>query len=208
MCLVLAFFNSAALWLLIEAEFLAIVLVLVYVGAVMVLFLFVVMMLDVNVEEARHGIMRYAPLGLAVAALMVFELLQIIWYRTPACNECSGGRIERHRRPSNTEGAGRCAVHRARLCVRTGGGGAAAAIVAAIALTMRRRPGSRCRISPETGRRRPAKIACGWSAWKRRKVMIGLGHYLTLAAVLFAISVAGIFINRKNVIVLLMCVSS
>ena len=55
LCLVLCFFTSAALWLLIEAEFLAIVLVLVYVGAVMVLFLFVVMMLDINLEEIRRG---------------------------------------------------------------------------------------------------------------------------------------------------------
>ena len=62
--LVLAFFNSAVLWLLVEAEFLAIVLVLVYVGAVMVLFLFVVMMLDVNVEKLRQGFTRYAPLGI------------------------------------------------------------------------------------------------------------------------------------------------
>ena len=63
LCLVLCFFTSAALWLLIEAEFLAIVLVLVYVGAVMVLFLFVVMMLDINIEELRKGFTRYAWLG-------------------------------------------------------------------------------------------------------------------------------------------------
>ena len=61
--LVFAFFNSAVLWMLLEAEFLAIVLVLVYVGAVMVLFLFVVMMLDVNVAQMREGFTRYAPLG-------------------------------------------------------------------------------------------------------------------------------------------------
>jgi hypothetical protein len=62
------FFTSAVLWLLLEAEFLAIVLVLVYVGAVMVLFLFVVMMLDVGVDQLRGGFTRYAPLGLLVAA--------------------------------------------------------------------------------------------------------------------------------------------
>ena len=61
--LVLCFFNGAVLWLLIEAEFLAIVLVLVYVGAVMVLFLFVVMMLDINIEKLREGFARNAPLG-------------------------------------------------------------------------------------------------------------------------------------------------
>ena len=68
--LVLAFFQSSMLWLLLEAEFLAVVLVLVYVGAVMVLFLFVVMMLDINVEELRHGYTRYLPLGLVVASVV------------------------------------------------------------------------------------------------------------------------------------------
>ncbi len=66
--LVFAFFNSAVIWLLLEAEFLAIVLVLVYVGAVMVLFLFVVMMLDINVAQLREGFTRYAPLGILIAA--------------------------------------------------------------------------------------------------------------------------------------------
>ena len=79
--LVLAFVQSAALWLLIEAEFLAIVLVLVYVGAVMVLFLFVVMMLDINVEELRKGFTRYLPLGGAVALLVVVEIVHVIWFR-------------------------------------------------------------------------------------------------------------------------------
>ena len=64
---VLCFFTSAALWLMLEAEFLAITLVLVYVGAVMVLFLFVVMMLDINVEELRQGFARYLPVGALVA---------------------------------------------------------------------------------------------------------------------------------------------
>jgi len=79
--LVLAFFNSAVLWLLLGAEFLAIVLVLVYVGAVMVLFLFVVMMLDINVEQAKPGFTRYAPLGLVVLIIMAVELAQVIWVR-------------------------------------------------------------------------------------------------------------------------------
>ena len=68
--LVLAFVQSAVLWLLIEAEFLAIVLVLVYVGAVMVLFLFVVMMLDVNLAQLREGFTRYAPLGALFAIII------------------------------------------------------------------------------------------------------------------------------------------
>jgi NADH-quinone oxidoreductase subunit J len=72
--LVLAFFTSAALWLLLEAEFLAIVLVLVYVGAVMVLFLFVVMMLDVNVAPLREGFIKYLPVGIVVALVIVIEM--------------------------------------------------------------------------------------------------------------------------------------
>jgi NADH:ubiquinone oxidoreductase subunit 6 (chain J) len=76
--LVLAFFTSAALWLLLEAEFLAVVLVLVYVGAVMVLFLFVIMMLDINVAPLREGFIRYLPVGAAVAAVMVAEMFLVV----------------------------------------------------------------------------------------------------------------------------------
>lgn len=76
--LVLAFFNSAALWLLLEAEFLAIALVLVYVGAVMVLFLFVVMMLDINIAPLREGFIKYLPAGIAVATIIIIEMVFII----------------------------------------------------------------------------------------------------------------------------------
>ena len=76
--LVLAFFTSAGVWLLLEAEFLAIILVLVYVGAVMVLFLFVVMMLDINLAPLREGFIRYLPVGIAVAAIVVVELALVI----------------------------------------------------------------------------------------------------------------------------------
>ena len=77
--LVLCFFTSAAIWLLIEAEFLAVVLILVYVGAVMVLFLFVVMMLDINVEELRKGFTRYLPLGGAVRNRKPWLRNQMTW---------------------------------------------------------------------------------------------------------------------------------
>src|ERR1700720_4746265 len=72
--LVLAFFTAAALWMLLRAEFLAIALVLVYVGAVMVLFLFVVMMLDINLEHLRAGFWGNLPLALAVGAVMIMEM--------------------------------------------------------------------------------------------------------------------------------------
>jgi NADH-quinone oxidoreductase subunit J len=79
--LVLCFLTSAALWLLIEAEFLAIVLILVYVGAVMVLFLFVVMMLDIKIEELREGFTRYAWLGWIVTATVIAEIVGVIVQR-------------------------------------------------------------------------------------------------------------------------------
>lgn len=72
--LVLAFFCSSAVWLILEAEFLAIVLILVYVGAVMVLFLFVVMMLDINLTPLREGFARFLPAGIIVAVLMVIAM--------------------------------------------------------------------------------------------------------------------------------------
>ncbi len=76
--LVLAFFTSACLWLLLEAEFLAIVMVLVYVGAVMVLFLFVVMMLDIDTTTLKQGFTRYLPLGLVVIGLVIAELVLVL----------------------------------------------------------------------------------------------------------------------------------
>src|ERR1700753_2298735 len=76
--LVLCFFNSAVIWVLLDAEFLGIVLVLVYVGAVMVLFLFVVMMLDINIEELKRGFTRYAWLGWITAGVVVFEIVGVV----------------------------------------------------------------------------------------------------------------------------------
>ena len=83
--LVLAFFQAAAVWLLLRAEFLAISLVLVYVGAVMVLFLFVVMMLDVNLEELRQGFTRYAWLGWLTALAVVVEIVGVVWVSGRRC---------------------------------------------------------------------------------------------------------------------------
>lgn len=76
--LVLAFFNAAGLWLLLQAEFLAIALIMVYVGAVMVLFLFVVMMLDINIERIRQGFWRHLPLGATVGGIMVIEMTTVL----------------------------------------------------------------------------------------------------------------------------------
>src|ERR671937_1721192 len=84
--LILAFFNAAALFVLIGAEFLAMILVVVYVGAVAVLFLFVVMMLDINFAELRSGFVRYLPVGSLVAVVLLAELALVLgsWLASPA----------------------------------------------------------------------------------------------------------------------------
>ena len=140
MFLVLAFFQSAVLWLLAEAEFLAIVLVLVYVGAVMVLFLFVVMMLDINVERVEGGLTRYAPFGLFIAALMVLELVQIIWFRG-SDEASSGGFAATPEGYSNTEALGAVLYTEHVYAFEIAAVILLLAIVAAITLTMRKRPG-------------------------------------------------------------------
>ncbi len=76
--LVLAFFTAAGIWLLLEAEFLAIALILVYVGAVMVLFLFVVMMLDINLDKLREGFWEYLPMAGLIGLLMVVEMTMVL----------------------------------------------------------------------------------------------------------------------------------
>lgn len=140
MFLVLAFFQSAILWLLAEAEFLAIVLVLVYVGAVMVLFLFVVMMLDVSAEENRGGFARYLPLGIVVAGLMVVELAIVIWGGSPA-GAVSQGFVAMPEGYSNTEALGAVLYTEHVYAFEIAAVVLLLAIVAAITLTMRKRPG-------------------------------------------------------------------
>ncbi len=140
MFLVLAFFQSAILWLLAEAEFLAIVLVLVYVGAVMVLFLFVVMMLDVSAEEARGGFARYLPLGIAVAGLMVVELAFVIWNGSPG-EAVSAGFAIMPEGYSNTEALGAVLYTEHVYAFEIAAVVLLLAIIAAITLTMRKRPG-------------------------------------------------------------------
>jgi len=140
--LVLCFVTSAAIWLLIEAEFLAVVLVLVYVGAVMVLFLFVVMMLDINLEELRSGFTRYVWLGWATAIAVVVEIVGVVWVR--------GVGIDVTKSPtptapdySNTLELGRVLYTKYAYPFELAAVLLLVAIVAAISLTMRRRPGLR-----------------------------------------------------------------
>ena len=138
--LVLAFFNSAALWLLLEAEFLGIVLVLVYVGAVMVLFLFVVMMLDINVAQLREGFTRNAPLGALVAGVIVAEIVYVVWARQLGL-DLSGGAPPLPADFSNTKALGAVLYTDYVYPFQLAAVVLLIAIVAAIVLTMRRRPG-------------------------------------------------------------------
>ena len=137
--LVLAFFSAAGLWILLEAEFLAIVLVLVYVGAVMVLFLFVVMMLDINLARLREGFGEYLPIGGIVAVLMVIEMALIL------SDGFGAGRalVPHPADYSNTRELGRVLYTVYVYPFEIAGAILLAAIVAAISLTMRRRPGTK-----------------------------------------------------------------
>ena len=139
--LVLAFFTSAALWLLIEAEFLAIVLVLVYVGAVMVLFLFVIMMLDINVAPLREGFIRYLPVGAAVALIIVIEMALVVGSSYFSTDQF--GLVSRAADYSNTKELGGVLYTFYVYPFEIASVILLVAIVAAISLTMRRREGAK-----------------------------------------------------------------
>ena len=139
--LILAFFSAAAIWMLLEAEFLAIILIVVYVGAVMVLFLFVIMMLDINLVPFKEGFIRYLPVAILVAVIMAIELLMVMWSRgrfgaemfpIPAANSADY---------SNTRELGQLLYTNYLLPFEVAGIILLVAIVAAVALTLRTRPG-------------------------------------------------------------------
>ncbi|WP_324778499.1 NADH-quinone oxidoreductase subunit J [Thiobacillus sedimenti] len=140
--LVLAFFTAAALWMLLEAEFLAITLVLVYVGAVMVLFLFVVMMLDINLEKLREGFWDYLPLAGFVAVLLVIEMALILGRRHFGL-EVIGAPSPHPAGYSNTKELGRVLYTEYAYAFELAAVILLVAIVAAIALTLRRRKDSK-----------------------------------------------------------------
>ena len=156
--LVLTFFNSAVLWLLIEAEFLAIALVLVYVGAVMVLFLFVVMMLDINAEVLRDGFTRYAPLGVVVAVIAVVEIVNVALTRSGDTNFVTQA-VPYPPDYNNAEALGAVLYTEHVYAFELAAVILLLAIIAAISLTMRKRPGLKVQdIASQVATRREDRI--------------------------------------------------
>jgi len=137
--LVLAFFSASALWMLLKAEFLAIALVLVYVGAVMVLFLFVVMMLDINVEELRKQFRSYLPVGLLVGGAVFVEMFLLLGLSFSKKVGTTGGTNAIVMDGSNTKALGIELFTKYIYAVEIAGVLLLVAIVAAIALTLRDR---------------------------------------------------------------------
>jgi len=141
--LVLAFFNAAGLFILLGAEFLAMILVIVYVGAVMVLFLFVVMMLDIDFNQLREGFQKYAPVGAAVGVVLFGELLLVLsgWQVAPASQALRMSPIPAH--ITNADAIGRVLYTDYILLFQTAGCILLVAMIGAIVLTLRERQDSR-----------------------------------------------------------------
>jgi len=139
LCLVLAFFTSACIWILIEAEFLAIVLVLVYVGAVMVLFLFVVMMLDVDFARLKSEFARYLPLGLVMALVILVQLAVAFGAWEPAGTVAEMRQVPIAENTLNTHALGLVLYDRYLLAFQTAGLILLVAMIGAILLTLRHR---------------------------------------------------------------------
>lgn len=138
--LVLTFFSVACLWLLAQAEFLGIALVVVYVGAVMVLFLFVVMMLDINHERLREGFIRYLPVGVIVALVMLVELLALIGVKAMHASTM-GPDPAVSKGLSNTEWLGQALYTQFLLPFEIAALILTVGVIAAVVLTLRQRTG-------------------------------------------------------------------
>lgn len=143
--LILAFFNAAGLFVLLGAEFLAMLLVVVYVGAVAVLFLFVVMMLDINTTELRQGFLQYLPIGVVVGGIMAVELVLITagWYFAPYVSSAVGAPTPQPEQVSNTLALGELIYTRFVYLFQASGLVLLVAMIGAITLTHRKRVGTK-----------------------------------------------------------------
>ena len=152
--LIFAFFNAAGLFVLLGAEFLAMILVIVYVGAVAVLFMFVVMMMDIDFVELRQGFLRYLPIGGAVALVMLIELVAVVsgWDAISAQNLTLGAAIPEG--VTNTEALGQVIYTQYIYLFQAAGLVLLVAMIGAIVLTHRKRKGVRKQvISEQLGRK-------------------------------------------------------
>jgi NADH-quinone oxidoreductase subunit J len=156
--LILAFFNAAGLFILLGAEFVAMILVIVYVGAVAVLFLFVVMMLDINFVELRQGINTYMPFGIFLGVVLFVELVFLVFQGlvpTQAAQLAAAAPAPMAMEVSNTRALGQLLYTHYLYIFQVSGLILLVAMIGAIVLTLRHRPGvQRQRIADQIGRKR------------------------------------------------------
>ena len=159
--LILAFFNSAALFVLVGAEFLAMILVIVYVGAVAVLFLFVVMMLDINFVELRQGFIQYLPIGAIIGLILLTELLLVLgsWVVVPDAKLFAAAPTPAASATTNTHALGNILYTDFIYLFQGAGMILLVAMIGAIVLTLRSREGVRKqKIAHQVGRRREEAV--------------------------------------------------
>jgi NADH-quinone oxidoreductase subunit J len=160
--LILAFFNAAGLFVLMGAEFLGMLLVIVYVGAVAVLFLFVVMMLDINFVELRQGFLQYLPVGGMIGVVLLIELAMVLggWVVAPEARSVAADPIPALDKVTNTHALGAVLYTKYIYLFQGAGLILLVAMIGAIVLTLRSRPGvKRQRISEQVSRPREDAVA-------------------------------------------------
>ncbi len=160
--LIMAFFNSAALFVLLGAEFLAMVLIVVYVGAVAVLFLFVVMMLDVNFAKLREGFQNYLPIGGLIGLILLVELIFVVgaWIVVPEADLVARNPVPADPEITNTEALGRILYTDYVYLFQVSGLILLVAMIGAIVLTLRQRSGVRRQnVEHQLARRREDSVA-------------------------------------------------
>ena len=165
--LILAFFNAAGLFILLGAEFIAMILVIVYVGAVAVLFLFVVMMLDISFADLRKGAMQFVPIGLAIGALLLFEL--VVAYSAWSSGDVAAAANVQAADTTNTEALGEILYTKYVFAFQASGLILLVAMIGAIVLTHRTRPGVRKQKVAEQQARTPEE------SMEVRKITPGTG---------------------------------
>ncbi len=155
--LILAFFNSSALFVLLGAEFIAMILIVVYVGAVAVLFLFVVMMLDINFAELRQGFLQYLPIGALIGIILMIELILVVggWHLSPDALKVIAAPVSEAAHLTNTEQLGGLLYTKYVYLFQIAGMILLVAMIGAIVLTHRQRPGVKKQVIADQVYRRP-----------------------------------------------------